>query len=226
MKIGKVGKLTLPLFAVVTMGLLFSGAVANAAICASCHSDGRTGTPPATPTHIRLGLVPAAGGTGTAAAKPAAKPAATAAAPAATTAPAATAAAPAPATATAATPAAPAKPAAAAPAPAKSPAGTARTRTAAAGNGTVCAKCHSDGRSGVTPPGHRALSGMYGNGNAPPPKPTKSAGGTVTGGAAKGTVAKGAVAATAPKAKVGKVGHKGGEMEIEGNERAAIRGED
>ena len=150
---------------------------ANAATCAACHSDGRTGAAPATPTHIRMGLAssPNAGAGATNTAKPAAtqtsKPAATPVA-------------------------APAKPAPkpgtgnvtvmdgvkATNPPPRQPAGTAkagasRVRTAASGNSASCTQCHQDGRKGVTPPGHPAVSGMFGNGTAPPPK-GKAGGGT------------------------------------------------
>lgn len=143
-------------------------------VCASCHADGRSGTPPATPTHVRMGLVAAPSTSTSTAAAPATS-----------------------------APAAPAQPIRLGIAPATSAgtapaasagtsAGTTKTVTAAAGNGSVCAKCHSDGRSGVTPPGHPAISGMYGNGN-PPPKAAKGTPGVRTargGKAAKNQNAK------------------------------------
>ena len=57
--------------------------------------------------------------------------------------------------------------------PVQQPAGTAkagasRTRTAASGNSASCTQCHQDGRKGITPPGHPSVSGMFGNGTAPP----------------------------------------------------------
>jgi cytochrome c553 len=155
-------------------GVVFPGLTghdaANAAACAACHSDGRTGSAPATPTHIRMGLAssPNAGAGANSTAKPAApqpsKPAAT---------PVAAPAKPTP------------KPGAgnvtvmdgvkATNPPARQLAGTAkagasRVRTAASGNSASCTQCHQDGRKGITPPGHPSVSGMFGNGTAPPPK--------------------------------------------------------
>jgi hypothetical protein len=134
--------------------------IAEAAICASCHTDGRTGVPPATPTHIRMGLVSAP--------KAAATTAGKAAAPKTTT---TTSSAPKATATTAKT-------------------GASRTKTAAAGNASVCAGCHQDGRSGPTPAGHRSVTGMFGNGSAPPPK-NAAGGGTAIAPGGKGKVAAG-----------------------------------
>lgn len=129
-----------------------------ASVCAQCHADGRSGTPPATPTHIQMGLVtaPAAPATpaGTATPAPAPQPSIAPAAPAPAPAPTPTS------TAGTATGAAAGTPSSAAPA----------AKTPASANGSVCARCHQDGRTGLTPPGHPAISGILGNGAAPPPK--------------------------------------------------------
>ncbi len=158
-------------FAIFTCALIiapgFHGEAA-AAVCASCHADGRTGTPPATPTHIQMGLVKAPGAvrTGPAVTPTPAIPSASATS-----------------KSVSASPSAPAT----TPVPAAK-AGAVQTRAAQirTGSSTVCAGCHHDGRSGLTPPGHPPIAGRFGSGTA---AATSNAGtGAVSGGVAKAAI--------------------------------------
>lgn len=124
---------------------IFSMGTAHAAgnACSGCHSDGRSGTPPATPAHVSAGLVSKGGAPTVRSAAPAAR-------------------APGRANPAASVPQSPASGTAG-----KSGGNLGFKNRAGSGNAMVCAPCHKDGRSGLTPPGHKAVAGRFGSGSAP-----------------------------------------------------------